>query len=425
MPRLVHVVGAGLAGLSAAVELQRRGVHVVLHEAADHAGGRCRSYYDRTLGATIDSGNHLVMSGAHATLDYVRTIGSADELTGPARADYAFVDVVARSHWNLRLSQGRLPLWVFDPHARVPGTRASDYLSLWPLMFAKPGRTLGETLRCDGVLWRRLWRPFFLGALNVEPRDASAELAAAAVRESLAAGGDACRPLIARNGLGTAFVDPALRMLQHGGAAIRLNSRLESIAFDGAASAAARVAALRFADGPVALEAGDAVVLAVPPAAARALVPDLQAPRRASAIVNVHYAIEPPSGLGALTVLVNGTAGWLFGRDGRLSATIAAADALADRPADEVAAHVWNEVAAATALPAAPLPDWQVAIERDATFAALPDEELRRPAARTRWNNLTLAGDWTATGLPATIEGAIRSGRKAAGLLVNATLERR
>ena len=425
MPRLVHVVGAGLAGLAAAVELQRRGVQVVLHEAADHAGGRCRSYYDRTLAATIDSGNHLVMSGAHATLDYVRTIGAADALSGPARADYAFVDLPARARWNLRLSHGRLPLWVFDPHARVPGTRAADYLSLLPLMFAKPGRTLGETMRCDGVLWNRLLRPFFLGALNVEPRDASAELAAAAARESLAAGGDACRPLVARNGLGTAFVDPALRMLQHGGAAIRLNSRLESLAFDGASSGAPRVATLGFADGPVALEAGDAVVLAVPPAAARGLVPDLQTPRGASAIINVHYAIEPPSGLGPLTVLVNGTAGWLFGRDGRLSATIGAANGLAGLPPDELARRVWSEIAAVTALPAGSLPTWQVSTERDATFAALPDEERRRPAARTRWNNLTLAGDWTATGLPATIEGAIRSGRKAAGLLLNATLERR
>ncbi|HTH60609.1 MAG TPA: hydroxysqualene dehydroxylase HpnE [Paraburkholderia sp.] len=421
MPRLVHVVGAGLAGLAAALRLQRRGAQVVLHEAAGHAGGRCRSFYDRTLGATIDSGNHVVLSGAHATLDYVRTIGAADELVGPERADYAFVDVAARSRWNLRLSHGRLPLWVFEPHARVPGTRLTDYLSLWPLMFAKPGRTLAQTIRADGVLWDRLWRPFFLAMLNLEPRDASAELAAAAAHESLLAGGDACRPLVARNGLGTAFVDPALRMLQHGGAAIRLNSRLASIEYDGASS---RVATLHFDSGPVALEAGDALVLAVPPDPARALVPDLQTPRRASAIIDVHYAIEPPSGVGAPTVLVNGTAGCLFGRDGRLSATISAADALADLPADELAQRVWTEIAAVTALPGGPMPAWQVATARDATFAARPDEERRRPAARTRWNNLTLAGDWTATGLPASIEGAVRSGRKAADLLFSATLER-
>ncbi|TDV05096.1 hydroxysqualene dehydroxylase HpnE [Paraburkholderia caballeronis] len=422
MPRLVHVVGAGLAGLAAAVQLQRRGVQVTLHEAAGHAGGRCRSYYDRTLGATVDSGNHVVMSGSHATLDYVRTIGAADELAGPERAEYAFVDLAVRARWTLRVSNGRLPLWAFDPNARVPGTRAADYLSLLPLWFAKPGRTLAQTMRCEGVLWNRLWRPFLLAALNVEPRDASAELAAAFVRETFVAGGEACRPLVARNGVGSAFVDPALRMLQHGGAAIRLNAPLKSIAFD---SASPRVAALHFDDGPVALGANEAVVLAVPPDAARALVPDVETPRRASAIVNVHFAAEPPTGLGPLTMLVNGTAGRLFGLDGRLSATIGGADALADLPPDELARRVWADVAGATSLPADPMPTWQVATERQATFAALPDEELRRPATRTRWNNLMLAGDWTATGLPATIEGAIRSGRKAADRLLTVPLERR
>jgi uncharacterized protein with NAD-binding domain and iron-sulfur cluster len=71
------------------------------------------------------------------------------------------------------------------------------------------------------------------------------------------------------------------------------------------------------------------------------------------------------------------------------------------------------------------MPAWQVVVEKRANFAALPDQETRRPGTRTRWNNLMLAGDWTATGLPATIEGAIRSGQKAADTLLNEPMERR
>ena len=422
MQKLVHVVGAGLAGLAAAVQLQRRGAQVVLHEAAGQAGGRCRSYYDAKLGATLDSGNHMVLSGNAATLNYARAIGAADELVGPAQPDFPFVDLATRARWTVRMSPGRLPWWIFDPNARVPNTGPGEYLSLIPLLFAKPGRNLVQTMRCNGPLWDRLLRPLFLAMLNVEPREASAELTSAMVRETLLAGGLACRPLMARNGLGSAFVDPALRLLQHGGAAIRLGSRLQDIAF---AADNRRVHALNFADETIAIEANHAVILAVPPQTAQTLVPNVRTPNRFAATLSVHFAVEPPFGLPPVTALLNATADWLFAFDGRVSATVYAADRLLDTPHETLAQTVWAEVAQAANLPAEPMPPWQVTLEKHATFAALPDQEMLRPGTRTRWNNLMLAGDWTATGLPATIEGAIRSGQKAADTLLNQPMERR
>ena len=83
MPRTVHIVGAGLAGLSAALKLSARGERVIVHEATAFAGGRCRSYHDATLGMTIDNGNHLLLSGNHAALEFLRDIGAADRLIGP------------------------------------------------------------------------------------------------------------------------------------------------------------------------------------------------------------------------------------------------------------------------------------------------------------------------------------------------------
>ncbi|MFM0002177.1 hydroxysqualene dehydroxylase HpnE [Paraburkholderia dipogonis] len=422
MQKLVHVVGAGLAGLAAAVQLQRRGAHVVLHEAAAQAGGRCRSYYDSKLGATLDTGNHMVLSGNAATLNYARAIGAADELVGPAQPEYPFVDLATRARWTVRLSPGRLPWWIFDPNARVPNTGPGDYLALAPLLFAKPGRSVAQTMRCNGPLWDRLLRPLFHAMLNVEPREASAELTGAMVREALLAGGLACRPLVARNGLGSAFVDPALRLLQHGGAAIRLGSRLDGIVF---AADNRRVQALNFAAESIPLDANQAVILAVSPEIAQTLVQGLRAPTRFAATVNVHFAVEPPFGLPQVTGLLNGTAEWLFAFEGRLSVTVNGAERLLDTPHEALAATVWAEVAQAASLPVAPMPAWQVVVEKRATFAALPDQEMRRPGTRTRWNNLMLAGDWTATGLPATIEGAIRSGQKAADTLLNEPMERR
>jgi hydroxysqualene dehydroxylase len=427
MSRLVHVVGAGLAGLAAAVQLQRRGARVLLHEAAPHAGGRCRSYFDIKLNATIDNGNHVVLSGNHACLAYLKAIGAADELVGPTQPELPFVDLLTNARWTVRLSTGRLPAWIFDSTSRVPGTQPADYLSLARLLFARPGRTIAQTLRAHGRLWDALAQPLLLAAMNVDPREGSAGLAGNLLKDTLLLGGQACRPMVARNGLGHAFIEPALRLLQHGGAQIRLGTALNEIAFtdSGSNPSSARVSSLVFEGERIALAPDEGVVLAVSPEAAVRLAPGLVAPNQFSAIINAHFAVDPPLAFEPITVLLSGVAQWLFAVDGRLSVTIHGADRLLDTPREELAKTLWLEVAKATKLPPEPMPAWQIVTDKRATFAAFPAQENLRPASRTRWSNLMLAGDWTATGLPPSVEGAIRSGQKAADLLMNPSVDRR
>ncbi|KVC39353.1 hypothetical protein WS58_20305 [Burkholderia pseudomultivorans] len=414
MPRTVHVIGAGLAGLSAAVELQRRGRRIVLHDAHAQAGGRCRSWFDETLGATIDSGLHRIFAGQAATQRYLRAIGAADQLAGPSLPEFPVVDVAAQQRWTLRFGAGHWPSWLFDAASRAPGTTPLDYLALAPLAFARTGRSLAQTMRCDGVLWDRWLRPYWLGLLNVEPRHATAELARAVLCGMFAAGGAGCRPLVARHGLGSAFVDPALRMLQHGGAQIRLRSRLDAFEFGAHGNA---VDAVAIGAERIELAPGDAVVLAVPPEVAQPLVPDLTAPDTFSAVVTAYFAVEPPAGSPLDTTVVNGVVDAVRSGDDQLAATIHDAARWLDMPHDTLARRIWEDVARVTGANPATLPAWQLAIEPRAGFAAVPSQEMKRPAVRTRWTNLVLAGDWIATGLPATIEGAIRSGQLAADAL--------
>ena len=250
-----------------------------------------------------------------------------------------------------------------------------------------------------------------MSALNTEPRSGSATLAAAIIRETLAAGGRNYRPLIAYNGLSNVFIAPALRYIADHGGAVNYGRRLRQLAFG-----ADRVTALDFGDVSIPLTPSDAVVLAAPPAAAKSLVPELTTPTESRAIVNAHFRVVPPEGLAPMIGVVNGMTQWLFAFPGRLSVTISAADDLLDLSREDLARRIWSEVAVIAGLAGA-MPAWQIVRERRATFAALPRQEAKRPGAETAWKNLVLAGDWTRTGLPATIEGAIRSGAKAAEIL--------
>ncbi len=404
----VHIIGAGLAGLSAAVELA--GAHEVsLYEAAPQAGGRCRSYFDASLDMTIDNGNHLLLSGNHAALAYARKIGGDGRLAGPDEAAFDFCDLERRQRWTLRPNAGKFPWWILAPDRRVPNTAGLDYLALVKLLFARRDQTLRPFLG-SGEIARNLWNPLFVSALNTDPGEASAALAGAVVRETFAQGGDACRPLVAVDGLSAAFVDPALDFLRGKGAEIRFGAKLRSIEFQGD-----RAAALDFAEQKIEMAQDDKVILAVTAPVSADLLPGLSAPNEFRAIVNAHFAFPAPKNLPLLTGVIGGATEWLFGFHDRLSVTISAAERFLATPREELAEKIWAEVQAAAGF-SAPLPAWQIIKEKRATFAATPAQDALRPGAETRWRNLFLAGDWTQTGLPATIEGAVRSGVRAAGL---------
>ena len=411
---VIHIVGAGIAGLAAAVRLAQTGKRVTVHEAANQAGGRCRSYDDAQTGMHIDNGTHLLLSGNRAALDYVRTIGGEHLLTGPGRAEFPFVDLATNERWALRPNEGRVPLWIFDAARRVPGTRAQDYLSALPLLWSAPGKTISDAMDCNTLLYKRLWQPVLLAALNTDPKEASARLAAAIMRETLFAGGRACHPLIAREGLSTAFVDPALAYLQARGGTIHFGHRLRALSFEGG-----RAAALDFGDDSVKLGADAAVILAVPPPVAASLLPDLKRPTEFRAIVNAHFRYDPPRDAPAILGVVGGLVEWLFAFPQRLSVTISNGDRLVDMPREELALAIWRDVCKGAGLPGdLPLPPWQIVRERRATFEATPEQNALRPGPVTSCKNLFLAGDWTDTGLPATIEGSVRSGDRAADLVL-------
>ena len=404
------VIGAGIAGLAAATRLAAQGVTVTLYEAAGQAGGRCRSYYDPALDQTIDNGNHLVLSGNKAVHRYLRRIGPDGRLAGPRLAYFPFADIRSGARWTLKLNRSPLPWWMASRGRRVPGTGLSDYLPYARLMFAGRKAHIVDVVPAKGMVWDRLMRPFLLAALNTDPETASAQLAGQVIRETLARGGYACRPRVATPNLSSVFIEPALSFLAKNGAKIELGKRLRTVVCDPHA-----VLALEFPDLTVPLNPADMVILAVPPFVAKEFLPSLGVPTEFRAIVNGHFRYPAPKGVPPILGVIGGVAEWIFAFEDRISVTVSGADAIVEREREELARLLWRDVSAALRI-SDNLPRWQIVKEKRATFAATPEQDLKRPGTKTGCRNLFLAGDWTDTGLPATLEGAVRSGEAAAVL---------
>lgn len=422
MAGTLHIIGGGMAGLAAAVEAAGCGKRVVLHEAGRACGGRARSYEDRQLGCRIDNGNHMLLSANKTVFRYLAFTGGTDTLTGPGAPLFPFVDLAEDARWTLDLSRGKVPWWVFQPHKRVPDMRVVELRSLQNLIKAKGDTTVAECL-LPGALTRRLLEPFAISALNTACETGSAALLGAVVRESLSQGGNACIPWYAKEGLSESLVDPALKHLGFMQVDVRTQSRIAGLDIE-----RGRVTALHTPDGPLPLSADDAIILAVPAPVASSLlagrVPGFSAPDEFESILNLHFRLnEAPQPLGSFAQsgfigLVGSIAEWVFLRDDILSVTVSAANRFAAQDPDILARTIWHDVRRAcdpvlkTALPATPAHQ-RVVWEKRATFAATPAQNRLRPGPATALVNLALAGDWTATGLPATLEGAMRSGVQA------------
>ena len=336
-------------------------------------------------------------------------------MTEAEEAAFPFADLKTGERWTLRPNAGRLPWWILDSRRRVPGTRAPDYFAPLGVLRAPADTTVGDVMPCSGPLYERLWRPVLLAALNTEPAESDARLAAQILRETLAAGGHACRPMVATGGLSAAFIEPALAYISQA----RRRGPASAIRF--ARSSSTATARSAWTSATRRSRSAQMIPSCSPcrPWWRALLIPGLTVPETFHAIVNAHFRIAPPKNQPLILGVINGMTEWIFAYPDRLSATISCADRLMEEPRQQLAETIWREVATLTGpcSGAAPLAD-----------RARTPGDLRGHAggsgapagAGTRYSNLVLAGDWTDTGLPATIEGSIRSGLTAAQSVAHA-----
>ncbi len=401
----IHVVGAGVAGLSAAVTLRDIGSEIVLYEAAPQAGGRCRSWLDPKLGATIDNGTHVVVGANHAVTEFVEAIGSADDLHW-CDGGVEFRDLQGEARWTISAATDVLRL-----SRQWGGSLWREGACAMRLGCASADGTIEACLAPGSLLAHRFWRPLARAVMNTDPAIASAGPFARVLRHTLARGPAAMRVGIVRHSLSACFIDPALASLRRADVTIHFGARLRAVESRGD-----DIIGLNFATSEVAVSPADRVILAIPPWDLGHCVPELAPAYQSSAIVNLHARVPMAAAPHAprLLGLVGGTAEWLVVRDDIVSATVSAADDLADRDASVIAAMLWRDVARALDLPAETPHRLRIVKDHRATPRQTPAFERLRPGATTRFRNLRLAGDWVEPGLPCTIEAAIASGVQAA-----------
>ncbi|PZX17046.1 flavin-dependent amine oxidoreductase [Palleronia aestuarii] len=410
MTRHVHVVGAGLAGLAAALRLSAEpGLAITLWEATGRAGGRCWSFHDRTLDRVIDNGNHLMLSGNHAVLDYVRRIGSEHHLRIEDAA-LPFVDLATGADWTVRVPGGLGD--VLRGRVGLPGSLVTLSRDLSRLLRAGPGATVAEAIGGRGTLWHGFWEPMCLAVLNEPAERGSARLLAAVIRRTVMRGAKASRPVLAQGGLGPALVDPAVAALKARGVRIVWRAALEGVKRDRDV-----LRRLRFSNGETAvLGQGDVVVAAGASAGARATGSTPPAPGQT--ILNAHFRVGeaeaerfPP-----LLGLVSGAAHWIFRRGDVLSVTVSAAEAvgLSALSRDAALDRLFEDVELSAGGGRIACHARRLVRAPAATWDQSPAGVAARPSMRTGIANLVLAGDHVAGPLPSSIEAAIRSGDTAA-----------
>lgn len=422
---VVAIIGAGYAGLACAVELARAGVHVTVFERSHTMGGRARVVH-KDHHWRVDNGQHILI-GAYSELTRLL------RLTGVSPKQLAHLPLTLHVPGRLHLKAASLPapFHLAAGLLRAKGLSWADRLAMLRLMrwlkrrgfrLPDPAMTVDALLaetRQTPTLCQLIWEPLCVAALNTPVAEASAQVFANVLRDSLAAGAAASELLLPRTDLSELFPVPAARYIGVRRGKLRTGNAIEAIE---------RVAGGYRLEGDPGSQPWPHVVVATAPYHAGTLLASAGGCERLVAqidalehepIVSVYLALGygqklPEPMIGLVSGSTAGPAQWVFDRgqlggpEGLLSCVISAHGPHEALARDELilAVHGQLERQLGRRLPA---PEWsQVIVEKRATFACRPG--LLRPGIRTPLAGLWLAGDYLDSDYPATLESAVRSG---------------
>ncbi|MCX6134749.1 MAG: hydroxysqualene dehydroxylase HpnE [Ignavibacteriales bacterium] len=433
------IIGGGLAGLSAAVDLSSRGISVLVLEQRPHLGGRTYSFVDEKTGDVVDNGQHLMMGCYHATRWLLSMIGSDHLAALQANLHIDFLHPV-RGRSSLHCPPLPAPFHLLAGLLRLNNLSVIDRLKLLRvgLEIRKDPQRIEPTIASLTVhQWldqlgqsdenkKYLWDILAIGSLNDDPKDVSALLFYRVLRSAFLGRRENSSFLVPRTGLTQLFVDPCVDFIRSRGGEVIVNCGVDESLFDGD-----RLRGVRSSDGRI--REAQAFVSAIPWYAASPLFSgaagrqgwNVNGHLQSSPIVTINLWFDRMVMEQDFVALLDSRIHWVFNKSKIYGSSTAsrqyislvisgAASLILLDSAELVRAALKDLSAALPAVRDAVLVHSLVIKEKRATFSPRPDAETHRPSSATQFRNLFLAGDWTNTGYPATIEGAVLSGRKAA-----------
>lgn len=432
----VVIVGGGWAGLAAAVELTAQRIPVVVMEAAGQLGGRARTVEVNQY--RIDNGQHLMLGAYHEMLRLMEIVGVREDDVFERLPLELFMTGLRTTAIHVALPRQPAPLHLVAGLYHATGIKLGEKMDLVRLcttLLLRRHTTDRDTNlahwleqhRQPDSLRQRLWEPLCLATMNTPLAEASTHLFLRVMRDVFTRQSRDADLLLTRRDLGAVFPEPAGRYVEAHGGAVHMKHRVSALQITGQSIVGVTVAN----EGVVA----NHVILATAPATChRLLAPhavvlplaDTIGAMPEAPICTVYIQYPPATRLDRpLVGLVDTTAQWVFdrarnGQAGLMAVVISGAGTHMEMDKKSLAATVIGEIAALFPHWPAPL-DWHVIREKHATFVARPEVNALRPVNRTPVRGLWLAGDYTATGYPATLEGAVRSGIAAARDVIRET----
>jgi len=418
------VIGGGIAGLASAVFLTKQNIKVILLESSPKLGGRAYSFTEQKSDDVVDNGQHILMGCYSDTLSFLKLIGAKENFKYQKSLRINFLTQAGKLV-RLKSFTSLYPLNLLFALLKFSAITFKERLSLLKFVIKLPFIShqkladknirdwLKEEKQSDDTI-KSLWEIIAVGALNTNINKASAFMFREILMKIFFNGNFATTIILPKHGLSDAYVKNAKDFIESNDGKIKLSSAVkEFIISDN------KIIEIKTADEVY--KDFDYVISAIPFHAFNNIYPELFSDDKIefeySSILNIHIWLNNNTMKEQFYGLIDSPVHWIFNKGNHINLVISDADYLIDRSAEEIYKMCVGELIKYTRLEESNFSQYKVLKEKRATFIPSNKNNFIRPSSKTKISNLFLAGDWTNTGLPSTIESAVKSGRIAVELI--------